>query len=418
MSTALIVSVLGLAGLTVLRIERKQMDVGSHRDVARMHANSAVELALRVIADDPSWRTNHTNGVETTPQSLGAGSTGTLSWILEDSDGSLSDADTDLRLKGIGRVGNTVQVSSVKLSAQAGTLDSLQCSVYSVGNMNQSSNSTTNSGPFATAGTLTVSGNLYGDVEGNPVNVTGTGYVSGTITDPGPSRGMPSSAVWDTYVPLATPILYTSFTYIDATTRNMERKLLGATVNPFGSPDPQGVYLIQVPAGQQLTIRMSRIHATLLIELGANASFKMESSCLWDPPLGANYPALIVKSDWSANVTLNSSNAKLKEGNPDPKMNFNPAGEPYDGVSDTDENDQYPALCRGLYHVIGANVHTYLSSNLNIQGVVITEGTMALGANLDVTLDPSLYSNPPLGYTAATGDVESVSGSWLWEAAP
>src|SRR5690606_26814094 len=54
-------------------------------------------------------------GVETTKQSLGSHGKGTVSWILYDSDGSLSKPDTDLRLKGVGRVNDTVQVNEVKL---------------------------------------------------------------------------------------------------------------------------------------------------------------------------------------------------------------------------------------------------------------------------------------------------------------
>jgi len=111
----MIVCLLGFTGLTIVRIERKQAAAGADRRVARNNATSAVELALRVIANDPNWRTAYSNGVETTPQGLGGGATGTLSWVLEDSDGSLTDADTDLRLKGIGRVGNTIQVSTVAI---------------------------------------------------------------------------------------------------------------------------------------------------------------------------------------------------------------------------------------------------------------------------------------------------------------
>ena len=113
MSTALIVSVLGLAGLTIVRIERKQASSMNGRLIARSNARSAVDLALRVTANDSGWRTTYTNGVESTPQSLGPNGTGTVSWVLEDTDGSLTDVDTNLRLKGIGRVGNIVQVSSI-----------------------------------------------------------------------------------------------------------------------------------------------------------------------------------------------------------------------------------------------------------------------------------------------------------------
>lgn len=112
----MIVSLLGIASLITVRIQRRQMAVSTDRRAARMNANSAVELALRVITNNANWRTTYSNGVETAPQSLGANGSGTVSWILVDTDGSLTDADTNLRLAGVGRVGNTVQVSSVKLA--------------------------------------------------------------------------------------------------------------------------------------------------------------------------------------------------------------------------------------------------------------------------------------------------------------
>ncbi len=124
-STALIVSLLGLAGISIVRIERKEANSINGMLIARYNARSSVELALRVIADDPNWRTTYTSGVETTPQSLGPNGTGTVSWVLEDSDGSLTDADTSLRLKGVGRVDNVVQVSSVGIVAAGQALSCL-----------------------------------------------------------------------------------------------------------------------------------------------------------------------------------------------------------------------------------------------------------------------------------------------------
>ncbi len=117
MSVALIVSLLGLAGLTLVRIERRQAEAATDLLVGRRHARSAVELGLAAINADANWRTNSSQGVETASRSLGAGATGTISWILEDSDGSLTNTDVDLRLKGIGRVGNVTQVSSVAIAS-------------------------------------------------------------------------------------------------------------------------------------------------------------------------------------------------------------------------------------------------------------------------------------------------------------
>ncbi len=417
LSTALIVSLLGFVGMTLVRIERREIVISSELLEARANARSAVELALRALANDPNWRNTYTDEVESTPLSLGPSGKGTVSWILDDTDDDLTNGDVDLRLKGVGRVGNTVQVSSVKLNATSTLIDALQCSVYSVGNMTQSSNSTINSGPFASDATFTVAGAVTGDVEGDPVVITGS--VSGTTTDPGPDRGMPSPAVWDTYLALATTIPYTNFPLngSDPNIREMDRQLIGATVNPYGSTDADGVYYIQIPAGKQLTVQDSRIHATLLIELGNGATFNTAQSCLWDPYAGNNYPSAIVKAAGSANFELRSSNKKLKEGS-QPKINFNPVGEPYDGVTDTDQNDQYSPLMRGMFHVIGSGVHTTLADDLDLSGVLVTEGTVTLGANLVATVDPNIFSNPPLGYSAGNGDIAPVMGTWQWDAAP
>src|SRR5688572_13897146 len=116
-ATAMIVSVLALTALSVVRIERRQATTINSRLIARTHARSAVELALKSINNNASWRTAYTSGVETPTVSLGSNSTGTLSWSLSDSDGSLTNADILPRLKGIGRIGDVVQVGSVEVRA-------------------------------------------------------------------------------------------------------------------------------------------------------------------------------------------------------------------------------------------------------------------------------------------------------------
>ncbi|MCM2374805.1 hypothetical protein [Aporhodopirellula aestuarii] len=416
-STAMIVSLLGLAGMCIMRIERRHATSVNDRLIARSHAKSAVELGLRYINADSSWHTTYSNSVETTPLAVGPDGTGTVSFMIEDTDGSLTDSDTELRLKGIGRLNNTVQVTSVEITGSPEVIDTLQCSVYAAGNTTQSSNSTTNSGPFACGSTITVNGAVIGDVEGSPVVVVGS--VSGTVTDPGPARTLPSPDVWDTYLALATPIPYTNFPVIDTSPnqRVIARELLSGNVNPFGSLNPEGIYYVQIPSGGSLTANKSRLNCTLLIELLGTASFDTIQSCLWDPFNGNNYPCAIVKGTGAGDFQLKSSNATLKESQT-PKQNFNPPGNPYDGVSNTENNDSYTPLMRGLFHVIGSNVHTILASNLELHGVVVTEGTCTLGANLTVTLNPNIYSDPPLGYDELRGDVAVVPGTWNWDAAP
>lgn len=115
LSTALLVSLLGVAGLSVVRVERRQASTASDRLAARANARSAVEWGLAQLNANSSWRTAYTNGSETATKTLGTNGVGTVSWIIQDSDGSLAYPDTALRLKGLGRNGNTVQVSSVGL---------------------------------------------------------------------------------------------------------------------------------------------------------------------------------------------------------------------------------------------------------------------------------------------------------------
>ncbi len=417
LSTAVIVSLLGLTSVTLLRLERRHATSINDRLIARSNAGSAVEFALKKIDSDSNWRTTYVNGVETTPLPIGPSSAGTVSFILEDSDASLTDGDTNLRIKGIGRVGNTVQVSSVEISGNPVLLDSLQCSVYAVRNVTQSSNSTTNGGPFASGSMFTVNGTVTGNVEGNPVLNLGT--VTGTIQSPVPPRTMPSPSVWDTYVALATVIPYTSFplSATDPNTRIIDRELLSGNVNPYGAVNTQGIYYVQIPSGKSLTASKSRFHCTMVIELLGTATFDTTQSCLWDPYNGNAYPCAIIKGNGSGRFELKSSNATLKESQT-PKKNFNPPGDPYDGITNLAENDSYIPKMRGLFHIIGSNVNTVLASNLILQGVVVTEGTLTLGANLDVTMNPSIFSNPPLGYGTQVRDMAAVSGSWVWDSAP
>lgn len=120
LTISLTVSVLGLASLSLLRIEQRR-EVGQ-RDLllARQHARSAVEFALISIANDANWRSTYPHGVESAPYAVGAGSNGTLSWIIQDSDGDLNNRDRLVQLLGIGRAGDALQVSSIQVSAEIG----------------------------------------------------------------------------------------------------------------------------------------------------------------------------------------------------------------------------------------------------------------------------------------------------------
>lgn len=116
----------------------------------------------------------------------------------------------------------------------------------------------------------------------------------------------------------------------------------------------------------------SRLNCTLLVELIGTAQFYTAQSCLWNPFNGNNYPCAIFKGSGAGLIQLGSSNANLREDK-NPKINFNSVGDPCNRVSDTDKKDIYSPLMRGLFHVIGSSVHCVLTTNLNVEGVIVID---------------------------------------------
>jgi hypothetical protein len=420
-STALIVSLLGLAGLSIVRIERNQASNMNDRNIARSNARSAVELALRVVANDSNWRNTYTNGVETTPQSLGPNGRGTVSWILEDTDGSLTDADTSLRLKGVGRVGNTVQVSSVRV--ETASPEFLRTTIHAGGNIDfpdatkQGSNVvvTTSGGPISCNGTLTSNSIINGDVAATAVVNGGT--INGTITAPASPKPLPDPSIWDIYYALSVEIPWSSLPY-DTSKKNytMEPGILSPGINPLGPTSPDGVYYLNIPADQKVQFNDSRFEGTLVVKGGAGSIFHIGGMILASPSR-TDFPLLIIKG---CDVELDSRGANQLDESA-LGINFNPTSFPFQSDSDSDTSDVYDSEIRGLVHVIGALTETRLYTAINAIGTIVTEGNLVYPYGKQVpnaffTWDSGLYANPPMGY--ATPGLAPVAGSWTRDVAP
>ena len=89
-------------------------------------------------------------------------------------------------------------------------------------------------------------------------------------------------------------------------------------------------------------------------------------------------------------------------------MNFNPAGAPYNGSTDTDKADTYPNEIRGLVHVEGssaASTDRRHHRRSHLQWPDTCEGTNT------ITYTPSLYACPPKWYTYVDG-MKVSPASW------
>jgi hypothetical protein len=391
LASSLLVTILGLGSLAAVRIQMRSTRLVRDSAEARAYAVSAIELGLLQIKQNPNWRTAWPNGTWLDNKELGAGRF-TLQGT-DPQDGSLSDSAYEpVVLTGIGTKGTARQKAQVTLVAIVKPLAALNtCLCASDLLMVGSGNRIIAIGaPVATNGGLISLGTIDGDAEAQSILLAGT--VTGTRTVPGTSRPMPDAGVFTDYISKATSVPYA------ATIQNV---VLAPGCNPLGPTDPNGLYVINTNGGD-LTLKNCRIYGTLIIRAAGH------TVTVDDAVFMQNYrsdaPVLMVEGNLI--IKPNSVTGVLSESACN--TNFNPIGAPYNGVSNSNKTDQYPDEIRGLVHVKGTLT---LQQTARIVGVVICEGTVSCTDTNTLVYDPSLYANPPAGYTYVDG-MKVSPGTW------
>ena len=412
LGTGMLLTVVGLSVLTLARLNGRTILWANNSKEARVLAEAAVEWALTKLAADANWRTTYTNGVETAPVALGQG---TINFkLVDEADADLADGPTDsVRIYGIGRAGAATRIYSAKLVPNGPALDVLKTVAHGGGNVSTTQKITGIRGPFSSNGMLIVpvGAVVTGDVEAPIPLILGT--VDGAARTVA-AKAMPSPGVFDDYLAAATEIPFANLPG-----RAIQDAVLSPAANPYGSVNAKGVYHIRVPALAGLSIRHSRLVATLLVTLEDRASFSTTTAWLLEPPQ-ADFPTLLIRClGTEATVNLDGTTSQLSESNP--ATNFNPPGTPYpwpSGTADSDLLDKYRPRFTGLLHVIcPPTVKTNLGSAFNTNGTVLAEGPLVIGSNSSLRTDLSLYANPPVGYRML-GPMVPAAGSWRWEKAP
>jgi hypothetical protein len=159
------------------------------------------------------------------------------------------------------------------------------------------------------------------------------------------------------------------------------------------------VYYIKTNAN--LTIKASRILGTLLVDVGTKV-VRLDDEVLIQA-FRSDYPVLLVKGN--VELAIKSTSRTLSED--DVNVNFNRAGVPYGGVTDADEWDTYPVKIEGLVHVQGAAT---FKESTEIRGALLVTGAVTSDAYPQITHDPALLTNPPVGYRAYF--YPPVPGGW------
>jgi len=379
LASSLLITIIGLASLAAVRIQMRSSWQRKDYAEARACATSAIELGLFYIKQDTNWRDTRPNGTWVQDQALGSGRF-TLEGI-DPGDGVLNDSELEpLVLTGIGTRGVARHKAEVTLVPVIKPLEALNTCLHASGLVfiKAGKQITAVGAPVSTNGQLDNDGTLDGDAHAQSVNHTGT--ITGIFTLPAPSKKMPDASVIADYISKATPVPYTA---------TIDKAVLAPGCNPWGVPDPNGLYYIDTN-GRDLTIRNSRIHGTLVVK-AVGKTLTVDNAVFFQN-YRSDFPVLLVEGD--VIIKIQSCDMALSEVTN--AANYNPVGAPYGGVYDSDMLDAYPNEIRGLVHITGA---LNLQQSARIVGAVICDGPVTCEEANTIVHDASLYTSPPRGYT-------------------
>ena len=395
LGVGLLVAVISLGALAAVRSFARAGDRTNDMTEARSYALSATEVGRRLIAADPNWRNDYTNGTWVANQPLGSGS---FSLKIVNPNGVLNNVDDDpVNLTGIGIKGMATQMLTVTLVANPTPLSCLGVGLSSAGASSFSSATILGISTVSSASTLTASGTKFNgnNLEALAIVATGcTGLGSQTIL--ATARTFPSSSALSYYTSHGTAIAFASL----GGSNTLQNLLLSPGNNPYGQPDPQGIYVIDC-ANQAIHVKNMRLVGTLVL-LNVPAGSTVEQSINMAPAV-ANFPTLLV----NGTIQFVQTNTPLSESSL--AVNFNPPGTPYGGVSNSTMTDTYPSQIVGL---------TYVSGNLSCNGNAVCSGTLVVGGALSVqgalsaTYDPTWYQKPPPGFYVQPPPMIVSPGTW------
>jgi hypothetical protein len=405
---ATLVAVIGTAAVLAGRVNVRTTAGANDAVEADSLASSAIEQALTLVNSDPAWRTRYTSGVDNGPYALGRG---TVTWKLVDEyDGNLANDNVQpARLYGTGSAGRARRVYSVLLQPTGAGMEVLKKAVHSTGPFTVRVGTVTiaaSGGPISTDSVFGSQGTIKADVEAKTISGS-TAAIQGTISTPAAVRQMPSPGLFDLYLPRATEIPW-------ANVSAGMSGVLSAGNNRYGALNARGIYHVRVPAGAQLKIDNARAQATLLLTCEAGAQVMVGPSVLWSPPR-PDLPSIVARGP-DVRLSVDSSGAGVSELAAG--VSLNPPATPYEGVSDNDLADTYPAQINGIVHAVGSGSVIELGPSLRMNGLVLTDGSVVVGdsllnllVNASITANPTLFAQPPDGYSV--GDqVAPVEGTW------
>jgi hypothetical protein len=378
LSISLLVSVIGIAALTALRVQIRTNENTNDCEEARLYACSGVELARYWINSDVDWRKTQTSGTTIT-KSFGNG-TFTIT-MTDPTDGELKNSPLDpVTITAIGYRRKARQAIQVTLVPNPTGYSCISGTAVCAGAVNLTGSAAINSDPTVYSdGTIVLASSASIDA---PVEAVGactganfyrsktTGATARTFPDP--------TTVFDYYIANGTAIALK-----DISGSKIEKCLLSPTSNPWGATNPLGIYVVDC-ANNKIIVQDCRIVGTLVL-LNAKSDSVLDGNVNLAPAV-SNFPALMVKGT----ITMQSdSTTMLSESTTG--CNMNPAGTPYNGTNNSTKTDTYPSIINGLVYVSGDL--TIKGHDQNFGGPIIVEGTL-VGDHIMTVTSSATFATP------------------------
>jgi type II secretory pathway pseudopilin PulG len=410
MISAIIVSTLAMSAVWATRKHQLEQTAADQAYELASAADSAIELALARIAANPNWRNSHVHNTEYGPFTLGDVS---LFYRLLDSEGNIGTGRLrDVTVIGIAKRGTYSYAAQVEVTPAGPALTFLNHGFSTIYDVDMKYRCTwTNNGSFHFDDDLRLQhqASLSGVVNVVDSLVLDSGsYMNGPATTSVPKTSFANVETLNRYIEEATNISITSLPTVSGR-RRIGNCVLSPNHNPFGSSlNSKGIYRINC-SGQNIELTNCRILGTLVLQnLGSNSRIFRN---VYAQPFIANYPSLYIDGD----IDIDTRWGNFSESSIG--TNLNPVGAPYQGSTNSTQNDIYPSRIDGLFYTRG-EVWLEYDCELEIDGVFRPwEITTNSDTSLRINYNSDIAANPPPGFRQDT-IMRPIQGTYQRVATP
>lgn len=400
-----IVTVTGLAALSMTTSRARTMAMSDHAARARSLTRSGLEHAKCAIAA-------HLDGGGTRGDIFGAAEPsinfdgGTFGWSMRRMDGSaIMNTDEPIVLRAKAEHGPARYGMQAIFPPSGVPYDVLDTGMYVAGGLQLGSTSNLISDKVVGAITeVNASAATINAPVESPGEINGSVYL-GTTTVGVAERRMPDPSLIDYYVALGETINLGSLP-TTLGTPSLKQVLLSPASNPYGSTNEFGIYIIDC-AWSNVLIQEIRVVGTLVL-LNSTSSTLIARNTLIEPAYSW-MPSLLVQGD----VTFGSTNSGPSEVSLG--INLNPAHTPSAMDWDATADDTYLGGIEGVSYVTGDAVFSLLRQNFRGTLIVGRDVRILTGSTVNITYDPNVATLPPYGFFEDNGGLAIDPSTVTWQ---